>query len=271
MGYEAQDADQKPATAARIYDYYLGGVHNYPADREAAEAVIARAPLVPAIAQTNRAFLRRAVRHLADAGVRQFLDIGSGIPTVGNVHEIAQKAASDARVVYADIDPVAVAESLQVLDGNERAAAIAADLRDPRAILDHVQVRQLIDFDQPVGLLLVGVLYFLPDDAEAYDAVSQLIAACASGSYLVVSHSTTEDQQVSEDDVRFTLDVYKRQTATPVKLRTRHEVLRFFDGLELVDPGLVWQPEWRPEPADPADFLDDPRRCTMLAGIGRLP
>src|SRR6266536_4281960 len=150
------DDTPKPATAARIYDYYLGGVHNFPADREAARQVIAMYPFIPAAARANRAFLGRAVRFLADAGIRQFLDIGSGIPTGGNVHEIAQGIAPDARVVYVDIDPVAVAESLEILEGNERATAIRANLCSPQVILGHPDVRRLLDLKQPVGLLLVA-------------------------------------------------------------------------------------------------------------------
>lgn len=269
MGPGARGADRKPATAARIYDYYLGGVHNFAADQAAAKALMAMSPLVPAIARSNRAFMRRTVRYLAEAGVRQFLDIGSGIPTVGNVHEIAQGIAPEARVVYVDIDPVAVSESLEILYGNEHATAIRADLREPQTILNHPQVRNLLDFDKPIALLLVGILYFVTDDSEAYDAVSELLAALAPGSYVVVSHNTTDELQYSQDHVKTAQDVYKRQTATPLRLRSRAEIARFFDGLELVEPGLVWLPQWRPEPGDPPDFVDDPRVSSALGAIGR--
>ncbi|MEJ3743661.1 SAM-dependent methyltransferase [Actinomycetes bacterium KLBMP 9797] len=271
MGNATPDASRKPATAARIYDYFLGGVHNFPADQEAARAMLTSAPAMLPIARVNRAFLRRAVSCLTEAGVRQFLDIGSGIPTAGNVHEIAQRAVPDARVVYVDIDPVAVAESLELLEGNRWATAIRADLRTPRTIVDHPQVRKLIDFSQPVALLLVGVLYFVPDDAEAYAAVAELTGACAPGSYLVVSHSTIDEKAYDPDALRSTQDVYKRQTATPLTVRTRDGIRRFFDGFELLEPGLVWQPEWRPEPTDPEHFRDEPERSRMLAAVGRLP
>jgi hypothetical protein len=264
----APGTDQKPATAARIYDYHLGGTHNFPADRAAAQAVTERFPLTPAIARTGRAFLRRTVHYLADNGVRQFLDIGSGIPTVGNVHEIAQRIAPESRVVYVDIDPVAVSESLEILDGNANATAIRADARAPQAVLGHPEVRRLLDFDQPVGLLLCAVLHFVPDDAEAREAVGQLLAAVPAGSYLVVSHAGTEDSETA-DDVELIRDVYKRQTATPFRMRSRSEITGFFDGLELVEPGVVWSPQWRPEPDDPADFLDDPALSVGLCGVGR--
>jgi hypothetical protein len=263
------DRAAKPATAARIYDYHLGGTHNFPADREAAKAIAQMFPLTPALVKTNRAFLRRAVRHVTRAGVRQFLDIGSGIPTVGNVHEVADQVAPDVRVVYADIDPVAVSEGQEILHGNDRATAIRADLREPQVILAHPQVRRLIDFGQPVGLLLLAVLHFVPDDAVAYAAVGQLLAAMPAGSYLVVSHGSS-DGEFDPDNVGAAQDVYKRQTATPFHLRTRAEVERFFTGLDLVEPGVVWLPEWRPAPDDPTDFTDNPPASAGLAAVGRL-
>jgi trans-aconitate methyltransferase len=269
MDNGAPGSTQKPATAARIYDYYLGGIHNFPADREAARKVIAQFPNLPVIARANRAFLRRAVRHLVDAGVRQFLDIGSGIPTEGNVHEIAQEAAPDARVVYVDIDPVAVAESLEILDGNQRATAVRADLRSPKSILDHPVMRRLLDLDEPVGLLLGAVLHFVPDDTQAYDVVTQLVAALAPGSYLVVSHIAAESFVPSSDQMKLASDVYQRQTATPVMSRNLAEVQRFFTGVELLDPGVVWVHEWRPDPDEPADSAGDPQRGGGWTGVGR--
>jgi SAM-dependent methyltransferase len=235
----------KPATAARIYDYYLGGIHNFPADQEAARQVIAHYPFIPAAARANRAFLQRAVQYLIAAGIRQFLDIGSGIPTEGNVHEIAQRADAQSRIVYVDIDPVAVAESRQLLDGNPLATAIHGDLRRPQAILDHPAVRGLLDFTQPVGLLLAAVLHFVPDDAQAHDAVAALRDAIAPGSYLVVSHSAAETFSAFTRRNPPTEDVYRQRTATPGTVRTRAEVLRFFDQLELVEPGVTGVLRWR--------------------------
>jgi SAM-dependent methyltransferase len=254
----------KPATAARIYDYILGGTHNFPADRAAADMLVQGTPVLPAIARSNRAFLRRAVRFLADAGIRQFLDIGSGIPTAGNVHEVAE-LVPDARVMYVDIDPVAVAESLDLLEGNDRATAIRADLRDAQAILDHPELKRLIDFDQPVALLLVSMLHFVDDDA--YAAVGRLIAALGPGSYLAISHGTIPDETLA-GDIDGARAVYRANTATPLITRSRDEIARFFTGLDLVEPGLVWVPLWRPAPDDPTDFADKAMVSGVLAGVG---
>lgn len=264
-------AEQKPATAARIYDYFLGGVHNFPADQEAAKKIIAMFPDIPVAARTNRAFLRRAIRYLASAGVRQFLDLGSGIPTVGNVHEVAAEVAPDARVVYVDIDPVAVAESLQILEGNDRATAIRADLRNPQEVLDHPQLGKLLDLDQPVGLLLMAVMHFVADDTEAYGLVEQLAGAVAPGSYLVMSHGAAETFAVSDEKTKAARDVYRRQTTASGKVRTRSETERFFTGrIELIEPGVVWLPEWRPDPNGVNEFADEPHRSSAWAGVGRI-
>jgi hypothetical protein len=268
-GTEERGTQQKPATAARMYDYYLGGIHNFPADREAARKVLALFPDIPAAARANRAFLRRAVRHLTGSGIRQFLDIGSGIPTEGNVHEIAQQAVPDARVVYLDIDPIAVAESVEILEGNEYATAILADLRSPQEILDHPEVRAMLDPGRPIGLLLGAVLNFVPEDTEAYAVVTQLLAPLAAGSYLVISHGANESFAPSAGNLEVAQDLYRRQTTTPYKLRTRAEVERFFTGVELLEPGVTWVPEWRPVPGEPDDFAGDPRLSGSWAGMGR--
>jgi S-adenosyl methyltransferase len=265
----ATDDGPKPATAARIYDYLLGGTHNFPADREAAKELVRLAPWAPAIARANRAFLRRAVRFLADSGVRQFLDIGSGIPTAGNVHEVAQ-VVPDARVVYVDIDPVAVAESLDILHGNNRATALRGDLRDPETILNHPDVRRLIAFDEPVGVLLVSVLHFVPDDTQAYGAVDRFVGAVAPGSYLVMSHGSLAPDAPGAENVEAAEGLYKTRTATPVFGRDRAGVERFFARLEFVEPGLVYAPSWRPAPEDPTDFADNPTSCAVLAGVARV-
>ncbi len=256
MDQPAHDTTKKPATAARIYDYYLGGIHNFPADHAAARTLIQQFPCIPAVARANRAFLRRAVSHLVGLGIRQFLDIGSGIPTAGNVHEIAQETAPDARVVYVDIDPMAVAESLDILAGNELATAVQGDLRNPAGILGHPAVQRLLDLTEPVGLLLVSVLHFVPDDEQAYAAVTQLVDALPPGSHLVLSHAASEafDHLFAQSADK--LDVYRQHTTTPGTSRTKAEVARFFTGLELVDPGLVRLGEWRPEPTEPDDTVD---------------
>jgi hypothetical protein len=271
VGNGAQGAHQKPATAARMYDYYLGGIHNFPADQEAAKIVLERAPMLPTIVRDNRAFLARAVRYLTSVGVRQFLDIGSGIPTEGNVHEIAQAAIPDARVVYVDIDPEAVSESLELLAGNPYATAVRADIHEPQALLDHPQVRKLFDFDQPVAVLLVAVLHFVQDTDDAYDIVTTLRSAIVPGSHLVVSHATVDGQVFDERLLKKTQDAYRRQTTTPLTLRGKSDVARFFDGLEMVDPGLTWLNEWRPDPDMVDVFKEHPERSSFYVGMGRLP
>ena len=263
-----QAGTQKPATAARMYDYYLGGIHNFPADRAAAQQIIARFPSFPVVARANRAFLDRAVRYLTNAGIRQFLDVGSGIPTAGNVHEIAEQEAPDSRTVYVDIDPVAVAESLEILEGNEQATAIRADLRDPRGILDHPELRRLLSFDEPIGLLLAAVLHFVPDDTEAYDVVGQLVTALPSGSYLVLSAAAAESFAPSDESTKAVIDVYRQQTTTSASSRSRSQIERFFAGLEIVEPGVVWLHQW-PDPQAPSEFADDPARSGEWAGVGR--
>jgi SAM-dependent methyltransferase len=262
---------QNTATAARIYDFLLGGVHNFPADREVAETVIASFPMAREGIRANRAFLRRAVRLLTAAGLRQFLDIGSGIPTVGNVHEIAQSIAPDARVVYVDKDPVAVAESMSILEGNENAIAIRGDLLEPEGFLTHPRVRELLDFDQPIVVLLVALLHFVADDAAAYAAVNDIRAALAPGGYLVLTHVTDEGQRIDPDGVKNVEDAYRERAATTGRLRGRNEIARYFDGCELVDPGLIWVPSWRPDASEPDEFTDDPRLSMTLAGVARIP
>ncbi|GIF52604.1 hypothetical protein Afe04nite_71430 [Asanoa ferruginea] len=264
---EPQDRASKPATAARIYDYFLGGTYNFEADRQAAQKMIELFPMVRAGARNNRAFLRRAVRHIATAGITQFLDIGSGIPTEGNVHDAVQKIQPGARVAYVDIDPVAVSESLDLLTGNDDATAIRADLREPRSILDHPAVRGMLDFDQPIALLLSAVLHFVPDDKLATDIVETLLDALPAGSYLLLSHGSVEGMPERAQQLEGAKDLYKRDTASLLSPRTREEVLRFFDGLQLVEPGLVWVPQWRPEPGDPTDFIDNPTMSASLGGV----
>ena len=256
--------DTKRANIARVYDYLLGGTHNFLADQDLARAMTAVDPNIRAGCRANRAFLGRAVRCLAAAGIRQFLDIGSGIPTQGNVHEVAQQAAPGARVVYADLDPVAIAHSKVLLDGNPDADIIDADLREPEKILAHPTTRQLIDFSQPTGLLLAMVLHFIPDAEDPWRIVATLRDALAPGSYLVLSHVDNESRP---EKAQAAEKVYNRSVATSVQLRSRAEILRFFDGFELLDPGLVYIPQWRPD--SPDDVPDDPSQFWVLVGVGR--
>jgi SAM-dependent methyltransferase len=237
--------DTRRANVARVYDYLLGGSHNFLADQDVARAIIAVEPNSRAIGRANRAFLGRAVRFLAYNGIGQFLDIGSGIPTEGNVHEIAQQADPAARVVYADIDQVAVAHSRAILAANPNAGVIEADLRQPQDILASDTVANMIDFAQPVGLLLVAVLHFLADADDPWRIVAALRDALTPGSYLVLCHGTDEGKPVV---ARAAETVYSRGVSSDIHMRSRAEIMRFFEGFEVVDPGLVPIPMWRPAP-----------------------
>jgi S-adenosyl methyltransferase len=261
---EAQSS-RKAATAARMYDYFLGGAHNFPADREAADAVIERFPFIPEAARANRAFVVNAVRHLSESGIRQFLDIGSGIPTVDNVHSIARRIHPDARVAYVDLDPVAVAESMEILDGDGRAVAVRGDVQQPQAIVQHAEVRRLLDFDEPIGVILAAVLHFVPEHPVADEAVTNLIGSVASGSRFVISHTATESFAL----FTATEDVYQRRTSTPGTVRTRAEVERLFTGLELLEPGVVWAQEWRPGAV--VERVESARAGGIWVGVGRKP
>lgn len=265
------DRSVRTATAARIYDYQLGGTHNFPADRAAAEAISKLFPGARASSRANRAWLGRAVRYAASQGIRQFLDIGSGIPTEGNVHEIAQSVIPDAHVVYVDIDPVAVAESLELLTGNPTATAIWGDMREPEQILENPQVRDLIDFKQPVALVMAAVLHFVPDEI-AYDIVNTLAASLCPGSMLILSQAEVEAimADVGAKALESGEDVYRQQTATTFHARTREGIERFFGGRELVEPGLVYVPAWRPDPDCPSECEDNPPASAVLGAIARI-
>ncbi|WP_327433855.1 SAM-dependent methyltransferase [Streptomyces sp. NBC_01236] len=252
-------------SVSRIYDYYLGGSHNFEVDREAARKAMEFMPGLPKIMQANRAFMRRAVRFAADEGIDQFLDIGSGIPTFGNVHEVAQAARPGAHVVYVDHDPVAVAHSESVLKGNEDADVVAADLLKPQEILASPQVQRLIDLNRPVALLLVAILHFVEDADDPYSAVAELRDALAPGSLLVVTHASYEGIPLPAERAEGTVDVYKN-IRNPLIMRTRDEIARFFEGYDMVEPGLVPMPNWRPDTA-PED--EDPYSFSGFAGVGR--
>lgn len=245
--------------AARIYDYLLGGYHNFAQDRSVAERLLQIYPYLFVSAQVNRAFLRRSVRYLLARGIDQFLDIGSGIPTMGNVHEVAQAVIPEARVVYVDIDPVAVAHCQTMLDGNERATAIRADVRAPEEILAHGEVQRLLDLERPLGLLLVAMLHYVVEDDDAFRAVAWLRDAVAPGSCMVLAHSTFVDPAQSEG-----LEVFR--SVSDMSLRTRDQILRFFGDWPLEEPGLVPVPLWRPEgPDDP--LMDEPERSFAFGGV----
>jgi hypothetical protein len=252
------DVDVDRPSVARVYDYQLGGSHNFAVDREAAERVTALMPGLPSLLRANRAFLRRAVRTLVDAGMRQFLDLGSGIPTAGNVHEIAQKAAPDSRVVYVDIDPVAVAHSRALLAGNERAMVVHGDLRRPDAILADPTVNGLLDLREPVAVLMVAVLHFVSDTDGPAGIVARYRDSCVPGSYLVLSHAA-RDSSVDKAAEEYT------QAVSNIWLRGPDEVAALLAGYELLPPGLTSVTRWQPDPGT------DPEPIPQLCAVGRKP
>ncbi|WP_285747642.1 SAM-dependent methyltransferase [Lentzea sp. NBRC 105346] len=257
LNWVPSSVDVTKPSVARMYDYFLGGSHNFEADRAAAKAVEQFAPGAATGAQSNRSFLRRAVRTLRAAGVSQFLDLGSGIPTVGNVHEIAQQDDPTARVVYVDFEPVAVSHANLLLAENDYACAIQADLRSPSTVLTQ---SNLLDFTKPVGVLMVAALHFVPDSDDPYSVVETYLDACVPGSYLVLSHGTMDGYDPEDNGADQVSAIYKR-TGNPVTPRTHAEVSRFFTGLSLIEPGVVPVNEWRPD-AD-ADFVG------IYAGVAR--
>lgn len=259
-----EDIDTEVPSAARVYDYLLGGSHNFAVDREAAIKTLRLMPDAEAQASDNRAFLSRAVSYLVSAGIRQFIDIGSGIPTVGNVHEVAQRADPQARVVYVDIDPIAVLHSKSILydNDNDRVAVIQEDLRRPNTILEHPDLEALLDLDQPVAVLLVFILHAISPEDEPHRVIATLRDALASGSHIVLSHLTSDSQFTGWQEIL----AMARQANYPLTLRTRKEIGELFDGFELVEPGLVPVPQWRP--------YDEPTNTNeshAYAGVGRKP
>ena len=239
--------DTSVAHPARVYDYWLGGKDNFAADREAAERVLAVAPGLRFRVRANRAFLGRVTRFLAaDAGVRQFLDIGTGIPTGDNTHEVAQRAAPDARVVYVDNDPIVLLHAQALLRSTPQGMTdyVQADLREPGLILD--RAAKGLDFSQPVAIMLLGVLHLVSDSEDPWAIVARLMSALPACSYLAISHPAIDIHR-SQAMVQ---QVYNQNVSTPQTLRTRDQVARFFTELELVEPGLVQVHQWRPDPHD---------------------
>jgi hypothetical protein len=258
----ARKVDITVAHISRVYDYWLGGKDNFAVDRIAAERVIAAYPDIVRSARGNRAFLGRAVRYLVgEAGVRQFLDIGTGLPAADNTHEVAQGEAPECRVVYVDNDPVVLSHAKALLaSGPDGATAyVDADLRDPETIL--AAAAEVLDFSRPVAVMLVAILQHIGDQDDPYGIVAKLLAEVPSGSYLALSHPARDIHAAAMAEIA---DRMNKLVAEKVTFRTRADVLRFFDGLELVEPGLVPVPRWRP-----ASHLDAAGPTVMWGGVGR--
>ena len=258
--------DTSVAHPARVYDAWLGGKDHFAADRIAAEQVLATNPgIVPGV-RSNRAFLIRAVRYLAaEAGIRQFLDLGTGLPSANNVHEVAQSVTPDARVVYVDFDPIVLAHARALLTGAPGTVAyIQADLRDPAAIL--AEAARTLDLDQPVAVMLLMSLQFIADDDRPHQLVRSFLDAVPSGSYLALSHPASDGGAPAALANRATAQ-YNQLVATPMTRRNRDQVAEFFDGLDLLEPGLVPMTAWRPDPSEVAPARPSPAYC----GVARKP
>ena len=255
--------DTSTANPARVYDYWLGGKDNFAADRKAAHDAIAANPGILVEVRANRGFLGRAVRLLtAEAGIRQFLDIGAGLPSGDNTHEVAQRIAPDSRVVYVDNDPMVAAHARALLTSSTggETCCLDADLLDVGELLD--QARQKLDFGQPIAVMLLMLLHMIPDREQPHELVSRLMAAVPSGSYLVISHPASDIRAQSMADMAELLT----RLGPPMAPRSHAEVSRFFDGLDLVEPGVVALPNWRPDSADvPAEY------ATGWCGVARKP
>ena len=265
LGQDWPEIDTSVAHAARVYDYWLGGRANFPADREAAEQAIAANPdIVPAV-RANRAFLGRAVRYLAgEAGVRQFLDIGTGIPTANNTHEVAQAVAPDCRIVYVDNDPLVLAHAHCLLRGTPEGecAYVFADLRDPAGIQQ--QAAATLDAGLPVAVVMAAVLQYVPDADDPHGIVARVMADLPPGSYLAISHPASD---IGAGQVADSMRRYNERAHNQATPRTHAEVSRFFGGLDLLGPGVVQLPQWRPAPGE----TPPPGPLPMWCGVARKP
>ncbi|MET8047748.1 SAM-dependent methyltransferase [Streptosporangium sp. NPDC005286] len=257
------DADRPHS--ARIWNYWLGGKDNYPADRDAGDMVEGLIPGIVDSARADRAFLGRCVRHLvADAGIRQFLDIGTGLPTADNTHEVAQRIAPESRVVYVDNDPLVLVHARALLISTPEGVTnyIDADLREPHRILRAAE--KTLDLTEPVALMLLGILHHITDDAEARQVVRDLVDAVPSGSHLVIAHATAE---VHGDAMHEAMRQFMERGGTPIVARDRDHLVTFFDGLELLEPGVVSCSRWRPEHSP----WGEPDEVSQFCGVARKP
>ncbi|MFE3881534.1 SAM-dependent methyltransferase [Streptomyces lydicus] len=271
-GFPAEEIDTSRPHPARMYDYYLGGWDNYEVDRVAAERVIEVHPQVRLSARANRAFMRRTVRALVAGGIRQIIDIGTGIPTSPNTHEVARETAPDTRVVYVDNDPIVATHAGARLTNTEHTGFVLGDVRDPKALLDHPTVRELIDFDRPVALLLIAVLHFIRDDEDPAGLIATLAEALPAGSHLVLSHATGEpyeayaEGRIDEQARDGVVNVYKSATAS-LNLRSKSEIAPLFGPFALLEPGVVRVPLWRPD--GPVPGAQELNNTVFYGGVGR--
>ena len=249
-------------SAARVYDYLLGGKDNYPVDREVARSMISKLPNVRIAVQWNRAYLRRVVRYLVgEAGIRQIIDVGAGLPSEGNTHEVALDAAADTHVVYVDHDPVVLAHGRDMLQGLENTAIVKRDLFEPESILSDPDLAEHIDFAKPVAVMLLSMLHFVPDEEDPAGIIKRLLAPFPSGSQVAISHGTPfAVSEVERDFAKATQQLH---------VRTPEEIGKLVDGLELVSPGLVWLPEWRPDPD--TELPEDVTQAYYYAVVARKP
>jgi S-adenosyl methyltransferase len=251
-------------SVARIYDFFLDGKDNFAADRELAAQIIRQVPQAANGALVNRRFLGRAVEFLANEGIRQFLDLGTGLPSQDNVHEVAQRACPDARVVYVDNDPVVSLHAQALLHGGGSTVVVQEDIRNPERILGHPDVRGMLDFSEPIAILFIAVLHFIPDIEDPWGIVSAMTEPLVPGSYLAVSHGTLD---AHPPEVAAEIQKKYANTSAPAVSRGREAIGRFFDGFEMVEPGLVMPTEWRSNDLE----RRRPGGEWLMAGVGRKP
>lgn len=265
-GWAPKEVDPAKPSVARVYDYYLGGSHNFESDRAFGQQALNLFPGLRQILMDNRTFLRRAVLQLLAEGIDQFLDLGSGIPTVGNVHEVAQAVNPRARIVYVDHDPVAVTHSRALLRGNDHATAIADDIRDPQRVLADAVATELLELGRPIAVLMIAVMHFIDDADRPAELISEYMGSVAPGSYLALSHPL----RVAQPTIVNAAKIYDQsRSPNPMRFRSRPEIEALFGDLTILDPGIVGMPLWHPELTDDAEAPAVDADYPGLAGLGR--